>query len=95
MRNLVQLLLVYEHGRRFWRHVAVARPDDCWLWEGETDHRGRPCFGGRLADVYSYELARGPLAPGSVLLHRCGELRCVNPEHLAPAVPAGSDAPGR
>ncbi len=95
MRNLRQILRAYERGRRFWRHVVVAGRDECWLWAGETDERHRPCFDGRAADVCSYELARGPLAPGAALVRSCRELRCVNPEHLVPTVSAGTDAPDR
>jgi HNH endonuclease len=25
---------------------------------------------------------RGPLPPGTRLVHRCGDARCVNPDHM-------------
>jgi|1186.fasta_scaffold521135_2 hypothetical protein len=80
---LGRLLRRYEQGRRFWRHVRVGARDECWLWEGDLDAQGRGLFGDDRADARAYELVLGA-APGSALAHRCGEPRCVNPEHLEP-----------
>jgi HNH endonuclease len=82
MRDVLRLLRRYERQRRFWRHVRVMGPADCWLWEGHTYQDGRGCYDGRAADVCSYELTRGPLPGRALLAHRCGDPRCVNPEHL-------------
>jgi hypothetical protein len=73
----------FERGRRFWRQVRVGTHDECWLWEGELDAQGRGLYGDERADAHAYELVLGR-APGSALAHRCGEPRCVNPEHLEP-----------
>ncbi len=33
-------------------------------------------------DCMAYTLERGPVPPGSTLLHTCGEPLCVRPDHL-------------
>jgi hypothetical protein len=86
--GLVGLLRRFERGRRFWRHVRVGGPDDCWLWEGDVDAEGRAWFGGVPAEARAYELALGPPPAAVAIEHRCGEPLCVNPEHLRLASPA-------
>jgi hypothetical protein len=34
------------------------------------------------AHRFAYELLLGPIREGDVVHHRCGEPRCVNPDHL-------------
>ena len=67
--------------RRFWKHVDVRGPDECWPWHGPSG-RGGPEFDGRPACIRAYELARGPVPDGARLRHICGNPQCVNPEHL-------------
>jgi hypothetical protein len=74
----------YERNRRFWRHVRVGGHDECWLWEGDVDADGHGIYDGARADAHAYELVTGE-APAGTLAHRCGEPRCVNPDHLGPA----------
>jgi hypothetical protein len=69
--QLVELLRRFERGRRFWREVDVGGREDCWLHPR-----------GAHADVRAYELVRGPLPAGARLVHRCGNPRCVNPDHM-------------
>jgi hypothetical protein len=70
----------YARKRRFWTRVEVAGPADCWPWRGSGD--GGPMFDGRPACEYAYELARGPLPSGARIEQRCGNLACMNPDHL-------------
>jgi HNH endonuclease len=75
---------------RFWRQVAKAGPDDCWLWTGKGgDGRyGSMQLGGkgtkhRLVHRLSWELANGGSPPdGMVVMHTCDTPLCVNPAHL-------------
>ena len=76
-------LLRFERGRRFWRHVRVGAHDECWPWEGEVDADGHGVYAGGRADAHAYELVMGR-APAGALAHRCGDPRCVNPDHLEP-----------
>jgi excisionase family DNA binding protein len=71
------------------------RDGDCWLWEGAKitgnlpDGRPRFAYGlvrrsGRLlyAHRVAWELAHGTIPPGALVLHRCDNPPCVNPDHL-------------
>lgn len=61
---------------------VVPDPSGCWLYNGERDrygsHRGRP------AHRVSWELHRGEIPPGMMMLHGCDVKGCVNPDHLRP-----------
>lgn len=72
---------------RFWRHVIVAGPQDCWLWTGASKGAGYGQFtvDGQtvLATHFSWELHNCPLPKdGTCVLHRCDVPACVNPDHL-------------
>jgi hypothetical protein len=73
--RLLDQIRRFERDRRFWREVDVGGREDCWPWHGGAMPR-------RGADVHAYELVRGPVPPGARLVHRCGDDRCVNPEHM-------------
>ena len=79
---MLKLFRRYEQRRRFWRHVEVRGPGECWPWHGPVADDGRPTFEGRRADVVASELARGTAPPEPE--HRCDDRCCVNPEHLVP-----------
>jgi hypothetical protein len=59
----------------------------CWEW---TAARGRKGYGRMgissnrtaLAHRVSWELARGPIPDGALVLHSCDNPPCVNPDHL-------------
>lgn len=73
---------------RFWRHVEVA--EGCWRWTGHSgDPRGygRIGAGGKngghiLAHRLSYQIHKGPIPDGMVVMHECDNPSCVNPAHL-------------
>lgn len=75
---------------RFWRQVAKAGPDDCWLWTGGggNGRYGSIQIGGkgtkhRLVHRLSWELANGAAPPTDmVVMHACDTSLCVNPAHL-------------
>lgn len=73
---------------RFWKKVAIAaNAGECWAWIGSKLPRGygmlrtSPTFAMR-AHRYSYELHNGPIPDGALVLHKCDNPNCVNPEHL-------------
>ena len=66
--------------------VGPPRVGGCWEWQGAFDTKGY----GRIvidrrevrAHRFSYELANGPIPSGQHVMWRCGNSRCVRPDHL-------------
>ena len=70
--------------KRFWGKVAMAGPDDCWLWQGSTNQRGYGTFwwdGLKLATRVAYKLWYGE-PPIGLACHTCDTPLCCNPRHL-------------
>lgn len=73
---------------RFWRHVKVGTPDECWYWTGYPDKDGYGAlritsYGSPIrAHRFSYEIHFGAIPEGLLVRHRCNNPPCVNPMHL-------------
>lgn len=64
----------------------IRRGTGCWEWQGARTNGGY----GRLkyknqawmAHRFSYVLHKGPIPEGLVIMHKCDNPCCINPEHL-------------
>lgn len=82
------------------QHIASkldrTSPHGCWLWTGSLDRDGYGRVGKHgIAHRVVYELTKGPIPAGHVLMHSCDHLhqgiegrRCCAPEHLTPGTVA-------
>ena len=71
---------------RFWRYVE--KTDGCWLWVGGSKSQkgyGKIEIKGKhkLAHRLSYEIHKGPIPDGLLVMHSCDNPSCVNPDHLS------------
>lgn len=83
----------YREERRAANHkqsllalVAGATDEACIDWPRSRDPKGYGIvsFGGRSRRAHRviYELTKGPIPAGAVVMHRCDNPGCVNPLHL-------------
>ena len=78
---------VQFHGltveERFWKYVK--KTPDCWEWVGsKMQNYGMLNVGGKpkLASRLSWEIHYGPIPANKMVLHKCDNPSCTNPEHL-------------
>lgn len=61
---------------RFWLLVDIKGEDECWPWRGGINSNG---YGGHRR---AYELTKGPIPEGLIVMHLCNNPPCCNPKHL-------------
>jgi HNH endonuclease len=75
---------------RFLKHISFpASKSGCWEWIGAKGHNGYGLIGlGRAAEGQvrahrlSHKIFNGGLPKNKLILHRCSNKGCVNPDHL-------------
>jgi|SRR6478736_7968963 len=74
-------------SERLFSRIAI-NDSGCWVWTGAKNEKGYGKIGlprsSKTARCHrvSYELANGPVPDGVMVLHRCDNPSCINPEHL-------------
>ena len=72
---------------RLLRRLAFIPHSGCWLWTGYVAKSGhgkisqgvaKPGYAHRVA----WEVLRGPIPTGTMVLHKCNVPSCVNPDNL-------------
>lgn len=75
-----------QNEQMFWERVALAGPDECWLWVAGKDTRGygKVRWNGeaQLAHRVAYALTFGVIPDGANVLQECRNPACCNPDHL-------------
>jgi hypothetical protein len=71
---------------RFWKKVDIKGPDDCWEWNASKSSNGYGCFKYNTKTLHShrvsYEIANSSIPEGKMILHKCDNKGCCNPNHL-------------
>jgi hypothetical protein len=70
---------------RIWSKVDTSDPDGCWPWTGAMRHAyGEIMVDGKKTYAHRamYEMLRGKLEQGQVVMHKCDNPACVRPDHL-------------
>jgi len=77
--------LVEKDSKRFDTYFTKNADTDCWEWDGviRTGY-GRYYMGGKwwTAHRASWEIYKGSIPKGLLVLHKCDNKCCVNPDHL-------------
>lgn len=74
------------HIERFKSKADVGDDDECWNWQAGKDDEGYGVYSGpdgvERATRYAYKMFKGDLPEDAVIMHKCNNPQCVNPNHL-------------
>uniref|UniRef100_A0A6M3K4F7 Putative homing endonuclease n=1 Tax=viral metagenome TaxID=1070528 RepID=A0A6M3K4F7_9ZZZZ len=81
-----------EIEKRFWSKVDTKGSDDCWEWKASINSGGYGTFNwfGDVIGAHqvSWILINGSIPKDKWILHKCGNRRCTNPDHLYAGTPS-------
>ena len=87
MIRISEIIVGPGKEKLFWSKVDFgAGLGNCWIWTGYTDTQGYGNFNiarkAARCHSISWIITRGAVPDGMMLDHRCGNRKCVNPDHL-------------
>ena len=74
-----------NNPQKFWERVSTGPNDVCWPWSKSIKNgygRFTEGYKEHYAHRRAWELSRGPIPHGLMVLHRCNNKVCCNPFHL-------------
>jgi predicted XRE-type DNA-binding protein len=77
--------LVTNKLNSVWGYIDKREQNECWEWtKSLSSGYGRMRVGGRkmLAHRIVYELMNGSIPKHTLILHKCDNRKCCNPDHL-------------
>jgi hypothetical protein len=70
----------------FWAHVDIRGLDECWPWRGQAVGYGHHYFRSEKRSIAAhraaYEITKGVIKKGYLVIHSCDNPPCCNPQHL-------------
>ena len=81
---------------RICKYSELDESTGCWVWKAHMVKKyprlNATEYNSQLAHRASYEAFKGSIEAGTVIHHKCGNTRCVNPEHLQAVEPINNYA---
>ena len=84
MNNIFELF-TQNDKERFWNHVDIKAPDDCWNWKLSANQYGYGIFSVR-SKLYRTQrfvkMIEGENIKKRIVTTTCSNKSCCNPKHL-------------